>query len=93
MGCQTIVTVNVPEIIAISSFDSSAARLKQALVLLPNYLNGHNRLRGKPLIDSRATVSRAIIDDDDLVVGIVLARNTVQTFSEVCFDVVYRNDY
>lgn len=93
MGRQTIVTVNVPEIIAISSFDSSAARLKQALVLLPNYLNGHNRLCGKPLIDSRTTVSRAIIDDDDLVVGIVLARNTVQTFAEVCLDVVYRNDY
>ena len=90
---QPVVAVNVPEIIAISDFDSCATGLKQSLVLLPDYLNWNIRLRGKAFIDSSAPIGRAVVDNYDFVVEIVLTRYADKTFTEVFLDVVYGNDY
>ena len=83
----------MPIIITVGGFDPGTASKQQPLVLLFDYADGNIRLRGEALIDTRAAVGRAVVDDDDLVVGIILMCNAVQALSEIFLYVINGNDY
>ena len=93
VGGDVVVTVDEDQVLALRRLDADVARLAHAAVRLVDGADAFRVRRGIAVTDRAAlAVGRAVVDEDDLIVGEILRQCGVDALGQVVLDVVDRDD-